>query len=108
MKPTHIWMYHELDKTIMLFRADSGIMIGMQQNCVVIFGEEPNKRKSFGFIDQDHARKWLKETYPAQDLKIQGIDGEPMIEERSGEGLIVMPPDSLVLPNNGSMTPFRN
>lgn len=99
---THILVVYASQKASMLFRAQNGILCGMHQKAVVVLGDSPKDKNSHTFIDEPAAAKWLREEYPAKDLKIQGATGAdlvPNIEERDGEkhGLY-MPDDSLELP----------
>ena len=95
----------------MLFRADDGLLVCMQQNCIVVFGISPKAKDSRTFIDAAAAEKYIRDTFPAIDLKDQGmVDVVPQIEERDGEshGLWV-PDESLEMPGFGTpVKPFRS
>jgi hypothetical protein len=95
---------HKSQRACMLFRADSGILCAMQQREVAVYGDNPKDKNSYTFIDDASAQKWVRETYPAMDIKKQQLDYgvEPVIEERDAEahGLYV-PDDSLELPGFG-------
>ncbi len=111
-KPTHILVVHRSQKAALLFRAQDGILCCMQQNAVVVMGDAPKSKDSHTFIDWQAAQKWLREVYPAKDLKLQGRESDPVvIEERDGEahGLYV-PDDSLELPGfaGGAPRAFKN
>lgn len=124
--PTHIWLYFESQGTEMLFRASDGICIGQRKDETVIFGEKPNKRESHIFLDAEHAIKWLREVYPAMDMRLVAAMNAttedefkvlaktpltsyaPVIENRNGEGTVILPPDSIGIVTNGSMGSFKN
>jgi len=101
-KNTHILVTHKSQRACLLFRADTGILVCMQQREVCVYGDNPKDKNSYTFIDDKAAAAWLK-AYPVLDLKKQGRETEaPMLEERDGEahGLYV-PDDSLELPGFG-------
>ncbi len=104
--PTHILTIYPSKKTAMLFRASDGVCLGQHAENTVIFGEEPNKRRSHVFIDGPAARKFLRETVTAQDLQAQGIGGVPVVEERNAEHTILVPEssDALSLPGGVNYT----
>lgn len=109
-KPTHILVVHKSQKACLLFRAEDGILCCMQQNAVVVFGDNPKDKNSHTFVDAITAAKWIKEVYPAKDLAITKYADSPMVEERDGEahGLYV-PDDSVELPGFGpNMRSFKN
>ncbi len=100
--PTHILVTHKSQRACLLFRADTGILVCMQQREVCVYGDNPKDKNSYTFIDDPKAAAWLK-AYVTLDLKKQGRENEtPVIEERDGEkhGLY-LPDDSLELPGFG-------
>lgn len=102
MSATHILLNYKSQKSSMLFRAEDGMLVCMQQKAVVVYGESPKDKNSHTFIDTEAAAAWLKDVYPAKDLKLQERDGEPVIEERDGEGHgLYVPEDTLELPGFG-------
>jgi hypothetical protein len=112
---THILGVYPTADSEMLFRAADGVCIGMRKSETVVFGDEPNKRRSRIFIDKEHATKWLKTTCAEWDLKEypqkfydSGKDRDKVVlEERNMEGAIIRLPDSIEFPANGP-TPRRN
>ncbi len=112
MEPTHILVVHASQKACLLFRAQDGILCCMQQNAVCVFGDAPKTKDSHTFIDAVAAAKWIKDVYPARDMKAQGREGEvAVLEERDGEahGLYV-PDNTIELPGfaGGAPTRFKN
>jgi hypothetical protein len=125
-EPTHVWLYFSSQNTEMLFRASDGICIGQRKDETVVFGDKPNKRESHIFMDKEHAIKWLREVWAARDMRLSNAtqamtedeykilamkplsDFVPVIEERDGEGMVVLPPDSIGIVTNGSMSPFKH
>ena len=102
MKYTHILVMYRGQKSSMLFRAENGMLVGMQQNAVVVMGDTPHHKTSHTFIDVEHAMRFLAQTYPAMDLKAQEREELPMIEERDGESHgLYLPEDSLEMPGFG-------
>jgi len=105
---THILVKYRGQNITELYRADDGICIGAlskanaayAEKAVVVFGDEPNKRRSHLFLDNDFGYAYLTETVAAEDLKARGIDKPVEIEEREGIGIIELPPDSILLPGN--------
>jgi hypothetical protein len=95
--PTHILMrFQENVKTQILCRAADGIVIGQCKDETVIFGDEPNKRRSHVFMDHAHALRWLTETWARQDLEDKGLSElRVQIEERIADPVVVMPADSV-------------
>jgi hypothetical protein len=83
---THIAEVAKSQKSLTLFRASDGMLIGQAVNNTVIYGDQPNRRESHGFIDNEHAIRWLTETYARQDCGT-----EPVIDYRDLEALIFMP-----------------
>lgn len=109
--PTHILVSYKSQNYDLLFRADSGICIGQRKNFTVVFGAEPNKRRSHVFIDGDSAQAYLRNRVAADDLSEQcKSDIGVAIEERDGEGTIILPPDSVDfdLPLPGKRMPLKN
>ena len=107
MKYTHIAIEMPSQKAVDLYRADHGISLGVQHDRIVVYGDEPNKRKSHLFIDHEAARRWFLEVYAAQDLNDRGIEGPPVIDMRSGEGIITLPEGSMRFPDEG-IRPLKN
>ena len=101
-KNTHILVTHKSQRACLLFRAETGILVCMQQREVCVYGDNPKDKNSYTFIDDKAAAAWLRE-YVVLDLKKQGRETETaVIEERDAEahGLYV-PDDSLELPGFG-------
>ena len=98
-KTTHILMTWQENKTEMLFRADSGICIGQCKEETVIFGDEPNKRRSHVFIDHEHALAWLRGEWALQDLNRDGQVAAAVvnIETRLADPIIVAPQGTVEL-----------
>jgi hypothetical protein len=67
---THVVWIYTGDKAAMLFRSSDGIMLGMQKQETVVFGENKNRGQSRVFIDRQSAEKWLKRL-AAFDLQAQ-------------------------------------
>ena len=80
MKYTHILVMYRSQKSSMLFRAEDGMLVCMQQNAVVVMGDSPHHKTSHTFIDVEHAMVWLRDVYPAKDMKVQECDGTPLLE----------------------------
>lgn len=119
IKYTHILVTHKSQRACLLFRADTGILVCMQQREVCVYGDNPKDKNSYTFIDDKAAAAWLR-AYARMDMKKQGLmevtpglenapkdqqimlTKEPVIEERDAEahGLYV-PDDSLELPGFG-------
>jgi hypothetical protein len=100
--PTHILVTHKSQRACLLFRADTGILVCMQQREVCVYGDNPKDKNSYTFIDDKRAADWLR-AYAVLDLKKQGREEvTPMFDERDAEahGLYV-PDDSLELPGFG-------
>ncbi len=104
--PTHILVTHKSQRACLLFRADTGILVCMQQREVCVYGDNPKDKNSYTFIDDKAAAAWLK-AYPVLDLAKQRKDNPdvaltPLLEERDGEGHgLYVPDDSLELPGFG-------
>lgn len=94
---THILIVYESQDSEVLFRADDGIGIGQRKRTVVVYGEEPNKKQSRVFIDNEHAGRFLRGKVCQDDLDQHG-GGTVDIDVRSGEGLVVLPADLEELP----------
>ena len=96
----------------MLYRADDGIQIaflsraqdGLDEKSVVIYGDNPNRRASHIFLDDQHAEDWMLKTYAAEDLKERDIEKPVVIEERDGLNMILLPDDAIVMP--GTVRPM--
>lgn len=88
-----------------LYRADDGIAIGQRKNCVVVFGEEPNKKSSRVFIDEEHAAAYLVEQVTIDDFSEQ-YDAMPIgalkIHRIDKEGLVVPVGEMIDLPGKMS------
>ncbi len=111
--PTHILVTHKSQRACLLFRADTGILVCMQQREVCVYGDNPKEKNSYTFIDDKSAAEWLR-NYAFLDLRKQGFktgddaqDGlveyrTMSIEECDGEGHgLYVPDDSLELPGFG-------
>ena len=82
-----VWIYTG-SHAAMLFRAGDGMMIGMQKQETVVFGENRNRGQSRVFIERQHAEKWLKGTLAAYDLwsqacskPVEDLMGQPIPAE---------------------------
>ncbi len=102
--PTHIIRYWESQDVEMLFRADDQIAIGQCKERTLIFGPEPNKRRSHVFMTPDGAKAFLRKQIAEQDLKDRGIEGPVVIDAQNGEPLIQLAEgvDFMDLPQHGS------
>ena len=81
---THIVWIYTGDKAAMLFRASDGMMLGMQKQETVVFGENKNRGQSRVFIDRKAAENWLKRL-AAFDLQAQA--NQKTMEEEIGNPL---------------------
>ncbi len=104
--PTHILVTYRQQEANMLFRASDGIICCMQEKDVVVFGISPKDKDSRTFLDKSWAEKYIR-NYPAIDLKAQGIEGEPVIEERNGEAHGLYVPDGVAVEMPGFGGPSR-
>ena len=107
---THLLLSYKSQKITMLFRASDGVALGQQKGETVVFGEEPNKKTSRVFFDQGFAEEFLKSlalwdmqarrnktTLVAEVNGSAGltIDASVEIQAFDGEGLIIMPDDTM-------------
>jgi hypothetical protein len=88
---THIITSRPSQKLDELWRVSDGIRIARRQDCVIVIGESPNKADSRLFIDEDSARRYLREDICCKDLADRSIVEAVLIEERDLEGVIVSP-----------------
>lgn len=116
---THIVLEFKSQHSELIFRAADGLAIGQQKARTVVFGVEPNRKTSRVFMDEDHARRFLRNVIPQMDLNRQGVfdpdyvDFGPFrrdrvaeqqperfaeVEIRDGEPLIQLPADAMELP----------
>ncbi len=78
-----------------LYRTDTGISVADRQGPVVIYGSEPNRRKSYIFMTTEKASFWLREIYPRTDLMELGDAVDPSVDIIDGESVIVVPAGSM-------------
>ena len=121
MKPTHIVLTYPSQDIEILFRAIDGMMIGERHKVTVIWGVNPNagssdpgRKQSRVFLESDtpmlvgkdafswnhYGSRYLRDVVAKLDADENGL-GKVVIEERSQEGLILMPPDSVDMRTNG-------
>lgn len=113
--PTHIVISHPSQHTEGLFRASDGMYLGDCQKCMVVFGENPNKRESRIFLDHESAQRFLREEVTGNDekgrgLKDNGLTLNPvLVEDRNqeAESKIILLPDSQDMIVNGAMPGVR-
>ena len=123
-EPTHVLMVYKSQDSEILARADTGVVIAQRKGATIIFGPEPNKRRSHVFLTPEYAFRYLS-IIATEDLRscprCAGIgqitlgvpcpichgtghrakhDGprEAVVEHRDGEPLLVMPADAMELP----------
>lgn len=101
---THVVLTYKSQKIEILSRVGDGIVIGQRKGYTVVYGEEPNKKTSRVFVDDEHASRYLRGKVALDDLKSKSLDGPVLIEDRDAEGLVVLPADIMELPtgNGGS------
>lgn len=107
-KYTHILLVYKSQDCEILFRFDDGVCIGQRKGMTIVYGEEPNKKTSRTFFDQEYAKKFLNVKIPTDDLKARDIDlteNPVLFDIRDGEKLVVLPADSMEIP--GGMTNFH-
>jgi len=111
MEPTHILqIYHSPGRKDSiegekLYRADSGMLVGIRKDAVVVFGIDPNKRQGRSFIDAGRAAMFLENEVPKLDLAEHFGAGEPHVKrEDLNVGLIVMTGETVQMP--GGLRPF--
>lgn len=113
---THIILTYKSQDTAMLFRASDGMCLGQYKNETVVYGEEPNRKTSRVFVDKEHAARFLREKVTEMDLRKTGLfagtadstDAPVEIEDRDGEGQVILAPNSIELPGAGGPRAFRN
>jgi len=101
-KPTHILVFLKSQKYAELYRAENGMRVGQWKDVTVLYGEEPNKRSARVFMDPDHAFAYLRDVVADLDLKTQKRDRKALVEERDGEPLVKLAPNSIELPQGMS------
>lgn len=97
--PTHIVLNYKSQDTEILFRADDGICIGQRKGMTVVYGEAPNTKNSRVFLDALFATKFLREKVTKDDLEARKVEGSAVLEDRDGEGTILMPEGVMQLPH---------
>ncbi len=84
----------------MLFRASDGICLAQCKAFTVIFGEDPNQRRSRVFISPEYAKQYLRKL-AEDDQRALGIEGPMILEERDGEPVITLPQGAMDIPVSG-------
>ncbi len=87
MDATHIIVNYPSQDSEQLYRASDGMFIGTRKDKLVVWGEDANKRVGRMFLTAEHARRFLREHVTMDDLDGVAV----LIEDRDGEGMIVMP-----------------
>lgn len=101
---THILHRYPSQDTDFLFRAADGVHIGQRQQVTLVFGAEPNKRRSHLFIDAESAFRFMRDRVTAMDIDETGpeigTDGKPHVQviDKEAEALIVMPERTMEFP----------
>jgi hypothetical protein len=112
---THIIVSWESNQAEKLFRASDGMYVGERAGTIVLYGEDPNapptdphKRKGRDFIDTKSAAAFLREKATRHDMKVRGIEGDPVIQELPQEGMVKLAEGSIELVANGATMPAVN
>lgn len=78
-----------------MFRADNGMLVAVRQantvNWVVEGGYNPlnpTESKQAHFINQESAMAWMKDHVAQSGLRLRGIEGEAVFEEREGTPMV--------------------
>jgi hypothetical protein len=118
---THIIKDFAEQNSEILFRASDGVAIGQRKRTVVVFGEDPNRKTSRVFIDDEHASEFLRSEVARLDLAKDSVfavvrgyglssaalpaienPAAPIIEVQDGEVVggvkLYMPQDVVELP----------
>lgn len=88
-----------------LYRASDGMRIGSTIKNFVVSAtyndDVPSRAWSWAFLDEASAKRFLREHITLADLKKQGLECAVRIEERDGDGNIVLPSGALDLNDKG-------
>lgn len=106
---THVVMNYASQGSEILFRGSDGIALAQRKKTVVVFGEDPNKKSSRVFLNDEYASRYLQEVVPANDLKeheqqivdadgVVGMALQPILDIRDAEPLIQLPEGAMELP----------
>ena len=101
MNETQVYLFinYILNDTDLLFRKSDGIMVGQRKGCVVVFGEEPNRKSSRVFKDEIYASRWLCKQAIEKDLECLKLAADtPWTLETLEEGSIIAPAGVMELP----------
>jgi len=100
-KPTHVIITHPSANQEQLFRADSGLLIGMRVGNMVQIGETIQDAKKRLFMNDERAQRWLREA-AGEDWRSEqqrtGSNTQFSIEERDGEPRVITPNGSTASP----------
>jgi hypothetical protein len=114
-KYTHILQLHQFKsesgervQASVLYRHADKIVCAMQQNAVVVMGDNPHKKTSHTFMDAESAALWMRTVYAERDAKELGFECA-VIEEIAapGSNLYIPNESEIELPGMGAYNPMR-